>query len=121
MFKRRSPDARYNLEQTVKYLRWLARQLHQSNQKEFYIEFMQFDWLPVYLSRQFYPAFAVALVYGLLSGIGYGISYLPYFPFSQVIKFFLLIALFNTFLYVFFNGIVPGRWADHEHKRRLHA
>lgn len=107
MFKQRPSSSRYKPPQTIKYLQWLAQQLYQHNQSRFYIEFMQFDWMRLSY-RQFYPALAVSLVYGLLSGLGFSISYLPYYPFSQVVVFFLLIALFNTCLYSFFNGIVFG-------------
>jgi transcriptional regulator with XRE-family HTH domain len=117
MFKRRPSDSHYNPQQTIHYLQWLARQLQQHKQKDFYIEFMQFDWLPDYpLRRQLYPAFAVALIYGLLSSLGFSISYLPLFPFSHVILFFVFIALFNTLLYGFFNGIVFGVLADNNKK-----
>ncbi|MBV9691057.1 MAG: NACHT domain-containing protein [Ktedonobacteraceae bacterium] len=108
MFKRRSPHVRYTARQTIQYLQWLARKLQQQKQTNFYIEFMQFDWLPVSWLRQLYPALAVALVYGLLLSLGFGISYLPYFSFSQVLIFFLLIAAFSTLVYGFFNGIVFG-------------
>lgn len=109
MFKRRSPDLHYDVQQTFSYLRWLAQHLHKNNQKDFYIEFMQFDLLPASpWKRQMYPALAVGLMYGLLSAIGFGISYIPYFPVAQVLLFILLITLFNTFLYSVFNGIAFG-------------
>ncbi|HEY4385676.1 MAG TPA: helix-turn-helix domain-containing protein, partial [Ktedonobacteraceae bacterium] len=112
MFKRRTPDVRYDLQQTIKYLQWLAQQLRRYNQSAFYIEFMQFDWLPASPWRQLYPALAIALAYGLLSALGFGISYLPYYSFQQVIIFFLSLAAFNTFLYSSFNGIIFGILAD---------
>jgi DNA-binding XRE family transcriptional regulator/GTPase SAR1 family protein len=121
MFKRRPSNVHYNLQQTIKYLQWLARQLDQHNQRQFYIEFMQLTWLPAYPLRQLYPAIAVALAYGLLSSFGFSISYLPYFSFSQVIIFFLLIATFNTCLYSFFNGILFGVLADNQEKEEAPA
>jgi transcriptional regulator with XRE-family HTH domain/energy-coupling factor transporter ATP-binding protein EcfA2 len=106
-FKRQS-HARYTPEQTINWLRWLAQQLNKRNQSDFYIEFMQIDWLPEYWLRRLYPAFAVGLAYGILSSIGFGISYIPLFPLHYVILVILCIALFNTLLYGFFNGIIFG-------------
>ena len=114
MFKRRNPHADYNFQQTLQYLRWLAQQSYLQSEEHFYIEFMQFTWLPRHPLRTFYPAFAVALFYGLISGISYGILYLPFYPLSQVIIFSLCIALFNTLLYSTFNGVLFGVLADEE-------
>jgi len=110
-FKRQS-HAHYKPEQTVGWLQWLAQQLNKRNQTDFYIEFMQIDWLPEYRLRRLYPAFAVGLVYGILSSIGFSISYLPYFPLYSVVIFSLCIALFNTLLYGVLNGVLFGLLAN---------
>ncbi len=114
-FKRQS-HARYKPKQTINWLQWLAQQLNRHNQSDFYIELMQIDWLPEYRFRRLYPAFAVGLVYGVLTAIGYGISYLPYFPLSYVIIVGLLVAVFNMLLYGFFNGVIFGLLANSETK-----
>ncbi len=46
MFIRRREDRRYNKQQTYHWLAYLARQLLRSHQTQFYLERMQFDWLP---------------------------------------------------------------------------
>jgi len=48
MLVRRRADTRYTREQTLHWLTWLARQLVQHNQTEFYLERMQ----PTYLNAQ---------------------------------------------------------------------
>ncbi|MBV9231889.1 MAG: hypothetical protein JOZ18_21445 [Chloroflexi bacterium] len=114
-FKRQS-HARYKPERTLEWLQWLAQQLNRHNQSDFYIELMQIDWLPEYRFRRLYPAFAVGLVYGVLTAIGYGISYLPYFPPHYVIIVSLIITVFNMLLYGFFNGIIFGLLANSDAK-----
>lgn len=52
-------------EQTRQWLRWLARQLKDHNQVEFYLERMQPDWLPDSHARQCYQKTVVRLVFGI--------------------------------------------------------
>ena len=46
MFQRRSVTEHYTLQQTTRWLAWLAKQLVQDGQCEFYIENMQLGWIP---------------------------------------------------------------------------
>jgi hypothetical protein len=46
MLHRRGMDPRYSLQQTVRWLVWLAQQLSHHHLTEFYLERMQPDWLP---------------------------------------------------------------------------
>jgi len=46
MFKRRKPEQHYSAQQSVRWLAYLAQQMKQHYQTEFYLEHMQLDWLP---------------------------------------------------------------------------
>ena len=46
MLRRRAAEKRYSAEETIHYLSWLARQMRVHNHTEFYLEYMQPDWLP---------------------------------------------------------------------------
>jgi hypothetical protein len=46
MFKRRTEDAPYDQQQTLRWLAWLARSMVQHDQTVFQLEWMQPDWLP---------------------------------------------------------------------------
>ncbi len=63
VLQRRGPIHRYTFQQTTNWLAWLAQQMVQHNQTEFYIERMQPDWLPGGL-RQPYHNVIVRLIYG---------------------------------------------------------
>jgi len=64
VLQRRGPVRRYTPQQTKHWLAWLARQLVQQNQTEFYIERMQPDWLPDKVQHQ-YRNTIIRLIYGL--------------------------------------------------------
>jgi hypothetical protein len=85
MFERRSANTRYTPEQTIHWLSWLARQVVEHKQSEFYIEGLQPDWLPSRISRfrcrvGFGLAFGLVyglagmLVYGLVGGLAVGLA-----------------------------------------------
>src|SRR6266852_6265079 len=61
----------YSPQQTVHWLSWLARQLTQRSQIEFYLERMQPDWLSEDSSRPTYQI-VVRFVVGLLGGLPLG-------------------------------------------------
>lgn len=67
VLSRRGAETRYTQQQTMHWLAWLARQLAQQNQTEFYIERMQPDWLPDEQARQLHRNAAVRLIYGVNS------------------------------------------------------
>ena len=63
VLQRRGPIHRYTLQQTKNWLAWLAQQMKEHNQAEFYIERIQPDWLPGRL-QQSYRNMIVRLIYG---------------------------------------------------------
>ncbi len=69
MLRRRGPEIHYTAQQTTRWLAWLAYQMKQHSQVEFYMERMQLDWyLENRWSRLSYSAI-VRSVIGLCSGL----------------------------------------------------
>jgi NACHT domain len=67
MLQRRGSQVHYPHEQTMHWLTWLAWQLTQQNQTEFYLERLQPEWLPKSRQRRTYRLVSVlvgVLVYG---------------------------------------------------------
>jgi transcriptional regulator with XRE-family HTH domain/energy-coupling factor transporter ATP-binding protein EcfA2 len=62
---RRSAHHGYTPEQTKRWLAWIARQLAQHNQSEFYLERMQPDWLPGSRLRHCYMRTMIRLIFGI--------------------------------------------------------
>jgi uncharacterized protein with WD repeat len=88
MLQRRVSKSSYNPEQTKHWLAWLAQQLAQHNQTEFYLERMQPDWLPKNNSQQFFRAVVGGLIGALAIGTlglqlfkndARGIIFIPFF------------------------------------------
>ncbi len=81
MLQRRRLSARYTTVQTMRWLGWLARQMVEHNQVEFYLEGMQPDALPSKQLRQIYQFLAVKLpammISGLVSLLVFGIIFSP--------------------------------------------
>jgi len=69
MLQRRSIETRYTRDQTTRWLAWLAWQLVQHNQTQFYIERMQPDWLPDSRLHRLYYGSVVRLGIGLTAGL----------------------------------------------------
>jgi len=70
MFKRRPSDVHYSPQQTIRYLQWLARQLQQHNKEPSILNLCSLiGYMNIHFSQRLYPAFAVALIYGLLSSL----------------------------------------------------
>ena len=67
MLQRRVPETRYTMQKTISWLTWLAKQMAQHGQTEFYIERMQRDWLPDNRSR------LVNRVHELFGGLLFGL------------------------------------------------
>jgi DNA polymerase III delta prime subunit len=82
MFRRRGAVASYRQEQTMHWLTWLAKQMEQHNQTEFYIEQMQPDWLSDVLRRNIYQLFAMFLPGILIGGIVGALFIVWWFGFS---------------------------------------
>ena len=51
MFRRRTNQRRYSPEQTTHWLSWLAIALTRDNQAVFYLENLDFGWLPTRTER----------------------------------------------------------------------
>ncbi|HEX2907554.1 MAG TPA: NACHT domain-containing protein, partial [Phototrophicaceae bacterium] len=82
MFKRRVPETRYTLEQTQKWLSWLARDMVKFEQTTFYIEGLQPTWLKTHVQRRQYrignflaSGPVIGLVVGLAGGLVGGLIY----------------------------------------------
>ena len=72
MFERRSKVTAYPREQTIHWLTWLARSLMCNNRSEFFVEWMQPDWLPSPAQRwivAMVPVMFSVLVGVLLGGL----------------------------------------------------
>ncbi|HEU5376262.1 MAG TPA: helix-turn-helix domain-containing protein [Ktedonobacteraceae bacterium] len=65
MLMSRGTETRYTLEQTRHWLMWLAGQLKEHRQTEFYIERLQPDWLPDNPARQRFLCTMVRLIFGI--------------------------------------------------------
>ncbi len=77
VFVRRKRVTQYTKDQTLSWLAWLARQLLKFHQAAFYIERMQFDWLPAEQSRRL--TMAVVLLFKLMIGVGTALAGLLFF------------------------------------------
>ena len=69
MLIHRKSRNRYTTEQTLHWLGWLAKQLAQQQQTEFYIEKMQPNWLADARTFRWYCRLLIGLLLGLLGGI----------------------------------------------------
>jgi DNA polymerase III delta prime subunit len=67
MLQRRSGQTRYSRQETMQWLGWLARQLSEHDQTEFYLERMQPDWLTKGWTRRFYSCVSGGLLGALLT------------------------------------------------------
>jgi len=84
MFKRRSAEARYNQEQTVHWLSFLASALRRNSQTVFYLENLRGQLLPKRTQRWLSEAGTVVanlmvsgltgLIVGLISGLIFALS-----------------------------------------------
>jgi NACHT domain len=70
MFARRRSERRYTQQQAIRWLTWLAKQLHEHNQTEFYIEYMQLDWLKPGPQKWHYERTSSDITLGLLMLFG---------------------------------------------------
>ena len=76
-FTRRKRVTQYTRDQTLSWLAWLARQMLTFHQTAFYLERMQFAWLPAEHSRRL--TMAVVVLFKLLMGVGTGLAGLLFF------------------------------------------
>jgi hypothetical protein len=68
MLKRRRRGKNYTLQQSIHWLAYLAQQMKQRGQTEFYLERMQLDWLPTRRLQQICYGVFIGLWAGLVSG-----------------------------------------------------
>jgi eukaryotic-like serine/threonine-protein kinase len=69
MLKRRKGGKHYPIQKSIFWLKYLARQMKQRDQTEFYLERMQLDWLPTRRLQQMCYGLFVGLWAGVLSGV----------------------------------------------------
>src|SRR6266853_5508588 len=97
MLQRRGTKPLYTQQKTKRWLAWLARQLAQHNQTDFYIEHMQPDWLPEGRLYPLYRGTVTRLVDGLTFGLVGGLAYRLFFELfgsgSIIIVFFGLLSV----------------------------
>jgi hypothetical protein len=98
MLARRGSNASYTSQQTKHWLVWLARQLAQQSQTEFYIEWMQPEWLEKSHSRQFYHHILVRLLNSLIGGLVGLLAFKLFFPDLQTVFIGGLVGLLAGFL-----------------------
>lgn len=114
MLRRRGANKKYSLKRTKYWLAWLAKQMTQRNQTEFYIERMQLEWLPEGGKQSLLPAIFVGMAYGLCAAltIGFliGLFYGSVFGLSAGV----IMGLFNWFLYVGLNGPTAERISEQD-------
>ena len=77
MFQRRWNHQEYPVDQTKRWLSWLAQQMREESQPVFFIENMQPSWLPGAAYKTVYYA-SIRLIIGIILGVDSGI-YLIYF------------------------------------------
>jgi GTPase SAR1 family protein len=104
MVERKGNLVRYPLQSTQIWLGWLARQMRMHNQTNFYLEYLQTDWLPE-RRRPFYQ-WSVGLVAGLVVGLLGGLLVLLGFWLGIVVQHFILR------LWLWGTGLFP--WNAHQ-------
>lgn len=77
MLKHRRSGTHYTLQKSIHWLTWLARQMKQRHQTEFYLERLQLDWLPTHRLNQFCRGLVIGLCAALLSGGLIGLIDIP--------------------------------------------
>lgn len=75
MLHRRAADTRYSPEQTVHWLSWLADQMARRSLTVFYLERLQFDWLPEGQrpAARFFSDVVPGVLFGLMLGLAMGL------------------------------------------------
>ena len=72
MFERGPAKQPYSMDQTMRWLKWLAWQMRQHDQTIFFLERMQPDWLPSRM--RWLPTIGLALFVAFVSGIFFGLG-----------------------------------------------
>src|SRR5581483_3472233 len=85
---RRKPRARYSIQQSTSWLAYLAREMKQHYQTEFYFERMQFDWLPTSRLQRLCQGLFIGLWATLLSSVLVSFIAMPFVVNMFVTRFF---------------------------------
>jgi hypothetical protein len=95
MLRRRAAERRYTPEQSVQWLSWLAAQMGKHGQTVFYLERMQFDWLPRRQGQSIRVCnrLAFGLVVGSVLSLVTGLVFGPVFGLVFGLAFALVFAL----------------------------
>jgi DNA polymerase III delta prime subunit len=74
MFKRRGKEEPFTQTRTLRWLAWLASAMKRHDQTQFYLEWMQPDWLPTWGQRLTVTLGAI-VVSGLVAGLPFGLVF----------------------------------------------
>lgn len=108
MLQRRGPEIHYTAQQTMHRLAWLACQMKQHGQAEFYMERMQLDWYREnWWSRLFYSALVRSGI-GVCSGVLSAFIFIPLFLFSARLAFGTALesTLLGSLVFGLFAGLI---------------
>src|SRR5579859_400621 len=106
MLQRQRSKSTYTKKQTLHWLSWLAKQLKQRNQTEFYLEHLQIDWLSQHSIYRFLLTMSTGLLIGCFGWIAYGLFYLLYFGLAASLTFTTLTSLFFIAIYMLMNSFL---------------
>ncbi len=110
----------YTSQQVTHWLNWLAKQLIQQKQTEFYIERMQMSWLPNRLITKLSLGFVIGALQGLIVGFIYVTAYVQLaYPPGAGILLGIQIGLFNILSLALLNGVVFGLLGDAKKGKRV--
>lgn len=114
-----------------RWLAWLAQQMEQRGQSEFYLEHMQIDWLPPGRLSRYLPIVGVGCVYALFLSIIKGVNYAflqgadqhgrPFGPVRGLVD-GLVIGASCLFTFVVLNGLLlhSQQHGDEQHRWQRH-
>ena len=108
MLRRRGANKKYPLERTKYWLAWLAKQMTQRNQTEFYIERMQLEWLSEDGRRKPLPTIFVGMAYGLGVALTIGLLVGLLYGFASGLVVGGVMGVFNCLLYIILNGLISA-------------
>jgi transcriptional regulator with XRE-family HTH domain/DNA polymerase III delta prime subunit len=108
MLQRRGARGRYPREQTISWLRWLAKQLVQRQQSAFAFEQLQVDWLPHQRWSWLIVASSIGAIIGVFCFLIYELAVLtPVAPLRKLVV-GLLFGGVTAILYVIVNGLLES-------------
>jgi eukaryotic-like serine/threonine-protein kinase len=106
MLQRRGARGEYPPEQTISWLRWLAKQLAQRQQSAFALEQLQLDWLPHQRWAWLTLSGSIGAIIGVFCFLIFELAVLvPATPLQRLVG-GLLIGGVNALLYIIINGLL---------------